>query len=147
MRIYELIFIIKPDIPDEEVDAAVEQCQGWITDGGGVIDKIDRWGKKNLAYEIRKYTQGYYVLIQYRLDENPAHSKEIERRLRVADAVIKFMTVRIDEDLKRAEKLKAKRAARNARKPQTSSPDRPPHRAPDRPAPAAPAQPDDQGDN
>lgn len=140
MRIYELIVIIKPDIPDDEVDAAVEQCQSWITDGGGTIDKVDRWGKKNLAYEVRKYTQGHYALIQYRLEENHDHAKEIERRLRVADAFIKFMTVRIDEELKRVEKLKAKRAARNARRPQGGGPDRPAPRAPERPA-ASPGQP------
>lgn len=144
MRIYELIFIVKPDIPDDEVDAAVEQCQAWITDGGGTIDKVDRWGKKNLAYEVHKYTQGHYVLIQYRLEENPGHAKEVERRLRVADAIIKFMTVRIDEELKRAEKLKAKRAARAARRPQGNAPDRPSPRSPERPeaSPARPGKPE-----
>lgn len=140
MRIYELIFIVKPDLPEEEVDQAVAMVEEAITSGGGTIDKVDRWGKKRMAYKVQKYPDGIYTLIQYSVDGNQDLPKEIERRMRVADPIIKFMTVRIDEELKRLAKLKAIRDKRNANKPQSQAPERPAE--PAKPAaPAAPAQP------
>ena len=140
MRIYELIFILKPGMPDEDIDAIVEQFSGIITEGGGVINKIDRWGKRRLAYKVRGQRDGYYVLIDYSVESNSGLSKEVERRLRVVDDIIKYLTVRVDEARKRAEKLKAKRDKRNSRKPSpsegrgsSSAPS-----APQRPVPAAP---------
>lgn len=149
MRIYELIFILKPDLPEEETEAAVTSVEEAITSGGGTIDKTDKWGKKRMAYKVQKYADGFYVLIQYSVDGQEGLPKEVERRLRVADSVIKFMTVRIDEDLKRLEKLKARRDARAAKKPQASTPAAP--KSPS-PAPAAvPGAPDssskDDSDN
>lgn len=142
MRIYELIFILKPGMPDEDIDAIVEQFSGIITEGGGVINKIDRWGKRRLAYKVRGQRDGYYVLIDYSVDSNSGLSKEVERRLRVVDDVIKYLTVRVDEARKRAEKLKAKRDKRNSRKPAPSegrgAPSAP--SAPQRPVPAAPPE-------
>lgn len=142
MRIYELIFILKPGMPDEDVDAIVEQFSGIITEGGGVINKTDRWGKRKLAYKVRGQREGYYVLIDYSVESNSGLSKEVERRLRVVDDVIKYLTVRVDETRKRAEKLKAKRDKRNSRKPAPaegrSAPSAPP--APQRPVPAAPPE-------
>jgi small subunit ribosomal protein S6 len=141
MRIYELIFILKPGMPDEAIDAIVEQFSGIITEGGGVINKIDRWGKRRLAYKVRGQRDGYYVLIDYSVESNSGLSKEVERRLRVVDDIIKYLTVRVDEARKRAEKLKAKRDKRNSRKPApsegrgSSSPS-----APQRPVPAAPPE-------
>ena len=144
MRIYELIFIVKPDLPEEEVDQAVAMVEEAITSGGGTIDKTDRWGKKRLAYKVQKYSDGIYTLIQYSVDGNQDLPKEIERRMRVNDAIIKFMTVRIDEELKRLAKLKTIRDKRAASKPQSQAPERP--AAPAKPAepatPAAPAQPE-----
>ena len=131
MRIYELVFIVKPDLPDDEIEAAVSSVQEAIEGGGGTIDKVDKWGKKRLAYRVKKYADGFYTLIQYRVEEASDLPKEIERRLRVADPVIKFMTIRIDEDLKKLEKARTKREARGAKKPQAAS----------RPAPAAPSAP------
>jgi len=131
MRIYELVFIVKPDLPDDEVEVAVSSVQEAIESGGGTVDKVDKWGKKRLAYRVKKYADGYYVLIQYSLEEASDLPKEIERRLRVADPIIKFMTVRIDEDLKKLEKARARREARTAKKPQAAA----------RPAPAAPGSP------
>lgn len=143
MRIYELIFIVKPDLPEEEVDQAVAMVEEAITSGGGTIDKTDRWGKKRMAYKVQKYPDGIYTLIQYSVDGNQDLPKEIERRMRVADPIIKFMTVRIDEELKRLAKLKAIRDKRSANKPQSQAPERPaaPAKpaAPAQPAPAAPA--------
>ena len=132
MRIYELVFICKPDLTEEAIDEQVAAVQTVIEEGGGKVDKTDKWGKKRLAYRVQKYADGIYVLIQYSLEENLDLPKEIERRLRVSDAVIKFLTVRIDEDLKRIAKAKAAREKRAARKPAAAAPARP---APARPGP------------
>ena len=113
MRIYELVFIIKPDLPQEEVDQVVESVTSALTEAGAKIDNVDQWGKKRLAYRVQKNRDGFYVLIQYSLGaEHSDVPQEIERRLRVADAVIKYLTIRIDEDLARLEKLKARREKR-----------------------------------
>ena len=115
MRIYEELFIIKPDTPEEEADQYVEQLQTQLTTAGATIDKVEKWGKRRLAYRIDKYREGSYVLLQFTGDANLV--KELARRLRVADMVLKFITVRIDETLKRLEKRKKvrdKRAAKRA---------------------------------
>jgi small subunit ribosomal protein S6 len=114
MRIYEELFIIKPDATEEEVDQVIEQLTGVITSAGGAVDKVDKWGKRRLAYRVEKQREGYYVLIQF--SSGPQTVKELERRLRVTDAVIKFLTVRIDETLKRLEKRKKHREKRAHRK-------------------------------
>ncbi|MCB1019313.1 MAG: 30S ribosomal protein S6 [Bryobacterales bacterium] len=127
MRVYELVYIVKPDLPEEEVDATLILVRETLEGGGATIDKEEKWGKRRLAYRVQKYEDGYYVLVQYSLadDKNNAGvPKEVERRLRVADPVIKFMTVRIDEDLKRVEKAKKKREGRSSRRP-SGGPGRP----------------------
>jgi small subunit ribosomal protein S6 len=125
-RIYEELFIIKPDAPDEEADAFVEQLRTHLTGAGATVDKVDKWGKRRLAYRVDKYREGAYVLLQF--SAGPETVKELERRLRVSDLVLKFLTVRIDETLKRLEKRKKGRDKRNARRAE-------------RPASTAPAQP------
>ena len=127
MRIYEELFIIKPDTPEEEADQFVEQLQTQLTTAGATIDKVEKWGKRRLAYRIDKYREGSYVLLQFTGDANLV--KELERRLRVADMVLKFITVRIDETLKRLEKRKKARDKRAVK------------RAANAPASPAPAQP------
>jgi small subunit ribosomal protein S6 len=114
MRIYEELFIIKPDATEEETDQIIEQLTGVITSAGGTVDKTEKWGKRRLAYRVEKHREGYYVLIQF--TSGPQTVKELERRLRVTDAVIKFLTVRIDETLKRLEKRKKHREKRAHRK-------------------------------
>jgi len=114
MRIYEELFIVKPDAPEEEVDQFVEQMRTMVTNAGGSIDKVEKWGKRKLAYRVDKYREGAYVLMQF--SSNPETVKEFERRLRVADLVIKFLTVRIDETLKRLDKRKKARDKRAHRK-------------------------------
>jgi small subunit ribosomal protein S6 len=113
-RIYEELFIVKPDAPDEEVDQFVETLRTQLTAAGATVDKIDKWGKRRLAYRVDKHREGSYVLIQF--TSPPETVKELERRLRVTDAVIKFLTVRIDETLKRLEKRKKHREKRAQRK-------------------------------
>ena len=113
-RIYEELFIVKPDVLDEEVDAYVEQLRTQLTAAGATVDKVDKWGKRKLAYRIDKYREGTYVLFQF---TGPADIvREFERRLRVSDQVLKFLTVRIDETLKRLEKRKGERDKRAAKR-------------------------------
>jgi len=127
MRIYEELFILKPDAAEEEIDQVIEQVRQVITSREGVVDKVDKWGVRKLAYRVQKLNEGFFVLIQF--TATPETVKEIERRLRVSDFVLKFLTVRIDEKLKRIEKRKKKREKRAVRKPVSSAP-----------APEAPAE-------
>ncbi len=115
MRIYEELFIVRPDATEEELDPVVDQLKSVITQAGGTVDKTEKWGVRKLAYRVLKYNEGQYILLQF--TPKPETVKEIERRLRVADMVMKFMTVRIDEKLKRIEKRKKAREKRAARKP------------------------------
>jgi small subunit ribosomal protein S6 len=133
MRVYEELFVVKPDTPEEEVDGFVEQVKQLISTGKGTVDKADKWGVRKLAYRIQKYNEGVYVLFQF--TSSPDLVKEIERRMRVTDMVIKFITVRIDEKMKKIEKRKKARDKRAARRPA------PPVAAPMIPAAAAPAAP------
>jgi small subunit ribosomal protein S6 len=126
MRVYEELFIVKPDAPEEEVNAFIDQLKALITTAKGTVDKVDNWGTRKLAYRVSKYAEGHYILIQF--SAAPDAVKEIERRLRVTDMVIKFITVRIDEKQKKIDKRKKAREKRAARRP-----------APQVAAPAAPA--------
>ena len=116
MRVYELMFIVVPTEPDEAVDAIIEQLRTVAEDRGATVAKIDKMGRRKLAYPIRvspkTHTEGNYVVLT--LEGSGAEIAELERRLRVTETVIRHITVRIDEDLKRAETFKAKRAARAA---------------------------------
>ena len=120
MRIYEELFIIKPDAPDEQVDQFIEQLKTNLTTAGATVDKVDKWGKRRLAYRVDKYREGTYVLFQF--SAGPEMVKEFERRLRVSDLVLKFLTVRIDETLKRLEKRKKERDKRAAKRAANAPP-------------------------
>ena len=120
MRIYEELFIVDPDASEEEIDSLVGQVEGVVKDADGAIDKVDKWGKRKLAYRIKKHEEGYYVLIQFSSDAEAV--KEIERQFRVNDLVLKYITVRIDEKLKWLEKRKKAREKRAQRKPATAAP-------------------------
>jgi small subunit ribosomal protein S6 len=144
MRVYEELFIVKPDAPEEEVDGFVEQIKQVITSGKGTVDKVDRWGVRKLAYRVSKYNEGNYTLVVFTSTPELVH--EVERRMRVADLVIKFITVRVDEKQKKIEKRKKQREKRAARKPPpvVASPALPasPAAVPAMPAsPAMPAEP------
>ena len=117
MRIYEELFIVRPDATDEQIDPLVEQLSGVITSSGGNVDKADKWGVRKLAYRVDKRNEGFYILMQF--SAAPDSVKELERRLRVNDMVMKFITVRIDEKLKKIEKRKKAREKRAARRPVT----------------------------
>ena len=115
MRIYEELFIIRPDATEEEITPIVDQVKGVVTTAGGTVDKDERWGVRKLAYRVDKRNEGFYVLLQF--TANPQTVREVERRLRVNDAVLKFLTVRIDEKLKKLDKRRKVREKRAARKP------------------------------
>jgi len=149
MRTYEELFIVRPDATEEEVDPLIEQLKHVITNAGGAIEKVEKWGMRRMAYRVAKHNEGQYILILFAAKADTV--KELERRLRVSDMVIKFLTVRTDEKLKRIEKRKKAREKRAARKPAPPPPQAAissaflpgePHSAvPGAPAPAVPASP------
>jgi small subunit ribosomal protein S6 len=123
-RIYELLFIANPGLEEAQVDALIEQIQGWVEKGEGRVQTVEKWGKKRLAYTVKKHREGYYVLMV--IAGSGDLLKEVERRIRVTDGVVKFMTVRVDAELKKAERRKAKRAAeeeKRRRRPRATSPE------------------------
>ncbi len=120
MRVYEELFIVRPDAPEEEIDPLIEQLRQVITQEGGTLDKVEKWGVRKLAYRVAKYNDGQYILLQF--SAKPETVKEVERRLRVADLVLKFLTVRIDERMKWLEKRRKLREKRAARRPAAPTP-------------------------
>jgi small subunit ribosomal protein S6 len=94
MRDYELVFIVHPDLDETSLKDVVEKVKGWITDAGGSIVKVDFWGKKKLAYAIRKQKEGHYVLIQAQMD--PSVGSTIERNLRFTEPVLRFLLITIE---------------------------------------------------
>jgi len=118
MRIYEELFILRPDAPEEEIDQLIEQLTTLIATNGGNVDKSEKWGVRKLAYRVQKRNEGFYVLLQF--VAKPETVREIERRLRVTDLVLKFLTVRVDEKMKKIAKRKKAREKRAARKPAPS---------------------------
>ena len=126
MRKYEVIFIVRPDVADEEVDKLIAQMEGVVAGAGGKMEKVEKIGRRRLAYRIERQREGVYVL--FVLEGGGETVKELERRFKVTDAVMKFLTVRTDEELKRAEKLKALRAKQQSKKhrPKAAAPAPPP---------------------
>ena len=114
MKNYEIMFIVNPNAPEEEVDKINSQIEGVITAGGGQVRKIEKMGKRKLAYEIDRNREGQYVL--FIIEGNGDIVRECQRRLRVMDAVIKYITVRTDEEVRRFEKIKSFRQKRAARR-------------------------------
>ncbi len=109
-RSYEVMFILRPDVAEEDVDKLIAGFNTTVTNGGGSIKTIDKMGRRKLAYMVRKFNDGNYVLLH--LDADGAVVAELERRLRVSEPVIKFLTVRMDEEEKRLAKVRALRATR-----------------------------------
>jgi small subunit ribosomal protein S6 len=107
VRNYEVVFIAAPTIASEELDGFIDHIQAVVESKNGKVVKVDNWGKKSLAYRIKKFREGYYVVLT--IDGDGSAIAELERRFRVTDYIIRFISVRIDEDLKRSEKIKAAR--------------------------------------
>jgi len=114
MRRYETIFIVRPNIAEDEIDAVIKRTSSIIEGDGGTIIKVDKWGLKKLAYLIKKENQGYYVYVDYA--GIPASVSEIERLFRIDDKTLKYLTVKLadscdpealKEELANAESAKA----------------------------------------
>jgi small subunit ribosomal protein S6 len=109
-RTYELMFIVRPDMADEDLDKLISTLQSAVPASGGTVKSVEKMGKRRLAYTVRRFREGIYVLLVVEGGGPMIH--ELERRLRVSEPVIKFLTVRIDEEQKRLAKIKAIRDAR-----------------------------------
>ncbi len=130
-RVYEVMFIVRPDVADEDVDKLIAGFNTTVTNGGGTVKSAEKMGRRKLAYLVRTFNDGNYVLLT--IEANGAVVAELERRLRVSEPVIKFITVRMDEEEKRLAKVKALRGVR--RKVSTEGP-HPPAPAPETTEPA-----------
>jgi small subunit ribosomal protein S6 len=128
-RYYDLVFIVRPATPEEEIKKVLTVIEHTVAEKGGKIEKTEHWGTRKLAYRVAKHREGIYVHQEIRTTHGELIA-ELERRLRVHDNVIKYQTVRLDEDLKRQKKLSLKREKRAARRPRRTTP---------APAPAAAA--------
>ena len=128
-RLYDLIFIARPATPEDEIKKVISSIEHACTEQGGKIEKAEHWGTRKLAYRVAKHREGIYIHQEIHTTHGELIA-ELERRLRVQDNVIKYQTVRLDEDLKRQKKLTLKREKRAARRPRRTA-------AP--PAAAAPA--------
>jgi small subunit ribosomal protein S6 len=129
-RIYEVMFIVRPDVADEDLDKLVAGLEQTVTNGRGTVKSTEKLGRRKLAYLVRKFAEGNYVLLT--VEAGGELVAELERRLRVSEPVIKFITVRMDEEDKRLAKVRAIRATR--KKLSAMAPEAPAEPAP---APAA----------
>ena len=117
-RAYEVMFIVRPDLPDEETERVISTVESSANTAGITVKNVERMGKRRLAYKVRKFQDGIYVLLTV---EGPGSAlAELERRLRVTEPVIKYITVRVDEEQKRLAKIKKIRDAKVRQRPQTA---------------------------
>jgi len=106
-RVYEILFIADPNLGEPEVEALATQVEGFIEKEGGTIQKRELWGKKRLAYDVGRHREGYYTLL---VAAGPGSLvREVERRLKVTDGIFRYLTVRVDDELRKAERRKARR--------------------------------------
>ena len=114
-RTYELMFIVRPDMAEEDQDKLISTLESAVAASGGNVKSVDKMGKRRLAYTVRRFHDGIYVLLTVEGGGGLIH--ELERRLRVTEPVIKFITVRIDEEQKRLDKIKKIRESRRKAAP------------------------------
>jgi small subunit ribosomal protein S6 len=112
-RQYEVVFIVDPTA-DDEVTKLTDGFKQIVVDQGGTITKAETMGKHKLAYEILHKKEGTFVLME--IEGSGKEIAELERRMRVNDRILRYLTVRVDEDRRRAEKLKTRRAAKQAKR-------------------------------
>ena len=136
-RLYEVMFIVRPDAVEEDVDKLIAGFSSSVANGGGVVKTVEKMGRRKLAYTVRKFNDGNYVLLT--VEANGKVVTELERRLRVTEPVIKFITVRIDEEEKRLAKVKALRGTRRKLSADPAAASSPAATAPAVTAPAATA--------
>jgi small subunit ribosomal protein S6 len=114
-RQYEVVFIVDPSAEDDEVTRLTDSLKQIATDQGGNVTKAESMGKRQLAYEILHKTEGSFVLLE--IEGSGREIAELERRMRVNDRILRYLTVRVDEDRRRAEKFKTKRARKAEKRP------------------------------
>ncbi|HWS53634.1 MAG TPA: 30S ribosomal protein S6 [Pyrinomonadaceae bacterium] len=114
-RAYEVVFIVDPSTPDEDLTRLRENLQNVVTEQGGRLVRNEVMGRRQLAYRIGRANEGVYVLFE--VEGTGREIAEMERRMRVNDQVLRYLTVRVDEDRQRAEKFKAKRARKASKRP------------------------------
>jgi small subunit ribosomal protein S6 len=136
-RTYEIMFIVRPDVEEADLDKLIEGFSANITSGGGEVKSVEKMGRRRLAYTVRKFNDGFYVLLN--IAAAGSLIGEIERRLRVSEPVIKFITVRMDEEEKRLAKVKALRDSKVKRSAQPIAPPPPVTLSAAAEAPEAPA--------
>ncbi|AEF95544.1 30S ribosomal protein S6 [Desulfotomaculum nigrificans CO-1-SRB] len=95
MRNYEVMYIVKPDVEDEQLNALVERFKGLVENQGAEVTKLDKWGKRRLAYEVNHLREGIYVVMQFKAE--PAAAAELDRVLKISDDIIRHIIVREDE--------------------------------------------------
>lgn len=115
-RLYDLIFICRPDTPEPEIDKLIATLQHAVDEKQAKLEKIEKWGTRRLAYRVKRLREGFFVYLLLRSSHGEL-LKELERRLRVSDAVVKYLTIRLDEEIKRQEKFTRRRERRAARRP------------------------------
>ena len=114
VRQYELVYILPPDSTEQQVADIHEQVSGIVSRGGGAIERTDVWGRRRLAYEIGHFKEGFYVLDV--INSTGDLVKELDRRLKVFDQVIRHLIVRVDEEKKVIERTRTKRQAESERR-------------------------------
>jgi small subunit ribosomal protein S6 len=107
VRNYEVVFVAAPTLASEELEGFINHIQTVVESKNGKVVKVENWGKKPLAYRIKKFREGYYVVLS--IEGNGSAIAELERRFRVTDYIMRFISIRVDEDFKRSEKIKAAR--------------------------------------
>ena len=128
-RVYEVMFIIRPDMAEEDADKLIAGFTSTVTNGGGAVKSVEKMGRRKLAYLVRGFADGNYVLLT--IEAGGPVVLELERRLRVTEPVIKFITVRMDEEEKRLAKIKALRGTRRKVSAEPAPPEAPAADAPE----------------
>jgi small subunit ribosomal protein S6 len=95
LRDYELVVIISPEVAEEKYDTIIDGISRFVTDKGGVVSEVERWGRKKLAYPIKSFVEGSYVLSRFKLD--PTLSKELEANLRISEDILRHLLVRLGD--------------------------------------------------
>src|ERR1700751_3492874 len=114
-RSYEVMFIVRPDLIEEELDKLVTALQNTATGAGATVKNTEKMGKRRLAYDVKKFQEGQYILLTLEADGKAVH--ELERRLRVTEPVTKFIPVHTNEDQQRLDKVRKLRPSRARRRP------------------------------
>ncbi len=119
-RLYDLIFICRPDTPEPEIDKLIATLQHAAEEKQAKVEKVEKWGTRRLAYRVKRLREGFFVYMLLRSSHGEL-LKELERRLRVSDAVVKYLTIRLDEEIKRQQKFAKRRERRAARRPRKTA--------------------------